>query len=452
MPTFIERLRAIAKISRSHIYFDGKGRSYSTLVDDVAAASRSLRRNSPASQIVFWYGRDSYALLCLLLACLENKKILLPAGAKKVFRFAAEHVPFGSVYHNTICTHQFSGPNDFAGDGGLLISTSGTTSNVKYAHLSEKMILSNGDASQKLQGLAPSDNLVLHSRLTHTGGWNIHLLPGLLAGSNIYFFGAASPYTMIKNFGRFKSFKTHLSPAQIQLLAAAKQWPTLNFNNMALCVTGSSEVRPHLIRSLLNKGANCVMRNYGLTEAGPVVFSKSTTSEFDELESLGELSENFTARVDKDHHLHLAGDALFSGYFCDREYKSRVTKFFDTGDLILKSSGRFYFGGRAEHLIKINQKIISPSIVEGQISKTFDEVTDCCLVPAGPSRLQLYCCGDRIRSAQIKKLIARETNTTSVEIKHIRFLPRNLNGKVDRKLLLLATAEPVGESLIDAQL
>lgn len=298
--------------------------NYERFIIDIQAMIKSFETEKVPSRFIFWHGKDYYALLCLFFACMQTKKILLPGLSLKLLAEAAEHIPFTAVFENfhrtDIETHLITdGLSDFSG-GGLLLPTSGTTSIPRWALLSEKMLYRNALTAIDFQQLNTKDRILAFSSLAHTGGWNINLLPGLLAGSNVHLIGRFSPYQSLKLIQSNTAVKTHLSPPQINLWENLNSWENADLRSIKTLVTGSSEVWPHIAERLLNKGVEKVLRNYGLTEVGPMVFCETVASINDDLESYGTLTRGLKVLLDNEHRLLVQGGHCFQRLYTKRTF------------------------------------------------------------------------------------------------------------------------------------
>ena len=424
----------------SGIIFQESHYSYERFITNIQDAIRALESEKAPSRFVFWYGKDYYSLLCLFFACMQTKRFLLPGISMRRLVETSEHVPVGTVFENYRRTDiETLLPTDNLSDfteGGLLLSTSGTTTGPRWALLSEKMLSSNVSAAIELQQLRPQDRILAFSGLHHTGGWNINLLPGLLAGSEIQLIGRFSPYQSLKLIQNQISVKTHLSPPQINLWQNLKSWKNANLSSLQTLVTGSSEVWPHTVSQLLKKGVKQVLRNYGLTEGGPMIFCETVSSANDDMETYGTLSKGIKILSDNEHRLLVQGDALFSGYMREGLLTKPPGIWWDTGDLFIKKRHRFHFAGRANDRIFIDQLLLYPSLIEGKILQELPGLRECALVrPLGAPYLCLfYSTAQLLDESQVQQAAERAAGV-KVQVIRCKHLPRNSSGKIDRGIL-----------------
>lgn len=419
------------------ISFNGRVHSYEDLKHDIEELFRSVGRNAPDADIVFWYGRDYYTLVCLFFACLRAGKALVPAADPGCPQFA-ELTNAAAVYHENHCLR--AGRKSPAPLGaGLLLPTSGSTGEAKLAWLPERMLWRNTVEAAGIQELAPQDTVLAFSRLSHTGGWNINLLPGLASGAHVRLLGEFTPYAAFRLLGSFSRIKTHLSPAQLNLLFSLKEWPAADLSRVELLVTGSSEVRPYISELLLKKGVRQVIRNYGLTEAGPFVLYGQAFSATEDLESLSRLAGGFRMLLDDENRLLLSGEAVFGGYLRKDGLEERKGPWLNTGDLFIKKKNQLFFAGRVEDRIPVAEGApLYPSQVESQIIRALPEIRECGLTQNSDGGLTLFY-GGRPEAGPFAEtplaLVAQKAAGQPVRLVHRRFLPRNLNGKLDRPRL-----------------
>jgi len=426
------------------IVYNEKTYSYRQLTVDIEEIIFLINKDFMSAKIIYWQGTDFYYLVCLLFAAMATNKLLIPGITAAAHQRFTENVSMDTIvsdrkWQSITKKNNISDIDpDIVNESGLILPTSGSTSLVKLALLSKEMLFENAKIATLAQSLKRGDQILALSGLAHTGGWNINLLPGLIAGCQIDLVGLFSAHGFFAKIKNRTGLKLHLSPPQINLLMKTKNWKSFKNDSIELIVTGSSEVWPHIITQLIDKGVEKVVRNYGLTEAGPFVFYECTTANNildSDLNSLGKIAPNFKFQLSGQGELLLSGSALSIGYFVKKQFLKNKEVFFSTGDVLLKSPKNFSYAGRLSDKIEINSKTIFPSVFEREIFNDFSKIYECCLKKSNSNKLILYLCGDDSQDNHIKTFLKNKHPKFQVDVIWQLRLPRNNNGKILRSQL-----------------
>ncbi len=202
---------------------------------------------------------------------------------------------------------------------------------------------------------------------------------------------------------------------------------------------------------------------YGPTE-GTCICSSYTINErvfdsMDSLPSLGPINSNFEYLIlDEDGKLSdrgelcILGPNIGAGYYNDQKRSSEVfsycfdygfyaTPMYRTGDLVREEDGLLYFSGRKDNQIKhmgyrieLEEIELALSRITGvnQAAVIYDRVSD-----AYGKILAFIACDEDLSSNDVREKLKKRIPGYMLPntIRFLRFLPKNQNGKVDKKEL-----------------
>ena len=204
-----------------------------------------------------------------------------------------------------------------------------------------------------------------------------------------------------------------------------------------------------------------IVNVYGPTECTCICSAyKLTEDDFDNLEglpALGRLNQNFDYMIlndqnkpSKNGELCLIGPNVAAGYYNDEEKTSKafitllqpeyfMKRMYKTGDLVEERNGELYFIGRKDNQIKHMGYRIELEEVEAallNISSINQAVVIYNRINTNYGKLEAYVASDVILEPQnIMNLLSESIPSymipNSVEV--MKVLPKNANGKVDRK-------------------
>jgi acyl-CoA synthetase (AMP-forming)/AMP-acid ligase II len=253
-----------------------------------------------------------------------------------------------------------------------------------------------------------------------------------------------SPFLALRllNVGRDAVF--HFSPLQARLCILARSWSKLSFHGCAhLCVIGSASIDNATVQGFCSKGLD-VLRNYGLTEAGPYVLSRLTSAEDFEsldLEHMGEISpgleERYLPLFDQAFRLQLRRDAVFAGYW--NGTARSASDWFDTGDILsLADDGRrkLYLGRERDRWELEGQTVFSDCL-ERSLLENFPGIAECRVDgPRAGETLTVVACGKGAEPAvvAIPSVVRNSTGLRNLPV-HVKLqdrLARTRSGKILR--------------------
>ncbi|MDA8768040.1 AMP-binding protein [Planktomarina temperata] len=212
------------------------------------------------------------------------------------------------------------------------------------------------------------------------------------------------------------------------------------------------------LKSLLPKHAK-LFNVYGPTEGTCICSSHRIVDTDLENESefctLGVIAKNFDYEIlEKDRRgigeLALGGDQLAIGYFNDHELtrkkfindysKPVIRKFYLTGDLVSEEADGLYFHGRKDFQIKHMGYRIELEEIEAAYNRSglFDEAAAVYQNTNGLGKIMIHVVLSEGQSDLATEEIANQLPVymRPHKIFYHKFLPKNQNGKIDRKALL----------------
>ena len=152
----------------------------------------------------------------------------------------------------------------------LIINTSGTTGPTKGAVLTHEMLHFNALNVAAAVGLGPADEVLANGPLFNTGPLNILTTPALAAGATLTVQREFEPGAMLDAIERRHITLAISAPAMTKALIAHPRWEATDLSSLRCVITGSTIVREDVLAPWFEHGV-CVLQDYGLTEAMPVV-------------------------------------------------------------------------------------------------------------------------------------------------------------------------------------
>ncbi|MED4030249.1 AMP-binding protein [Priestia megaterium] len=341
-------------------------------------------------------------------------------------------------------------------DIAFCLYTSGSTSEPKgVIHKHESMIISATSYAEKTIELNRRDIIYSAVQMPFAYGLGNSLYMPLFVGatsiisssSNVFdiisevnkykptvFFGIPSIYSHILSVNHIQKF----CPSNIRLfLSAGEQLPKViwddwfrTFNAEIYEGIGSTEML-HIY--ICNKKGACKPGSSGRPIYGYVATLYDDNGEKVKQEEVGEL--------------YIQGDSMMKEY-SNYSIEYEEGKGYRTGDKYsIDSDGFYHYIGRSDNTFKINGKWIMPSEIENCILSHTD-ISDVVVCPerdkrTGTITIKCYYCtykniiDTKKLEREIKVLIRSKLSSDKVpkHLQKINKIPRNQNGKVNRKLL-----------------
>ena len=285
------------------IRFEDQAISYGALEQRVARLAGLLARHEGIREgdRVAYLGQNTPELLDLLFACARTGAILVPLSARMPApelavvlantepvtllaetAFAGTAREAGSALDLRIVSLDAL-PERLAGapqrpcdpdrslDAPLLIiNTSGTTGPTKGAVLTHAMLHFNALNVAAAVGIGPADEVLANGPLFNTGPLNILTTPALAAGATVTIQREFEPGAMLEEIERRRITLAISAPPMTKALIADPGWETTDLSSLRCVITGSTTVREDVLAPWFARDV-CVLQDYGLTEAMPVV-------------------------------------------------------------------------------------------------------------------------------------------------------------------------------------
>jgi long-chain acyl-CoA synthetase len=282
-------------------------------------------------------------------------------------------------------------------DIAVLLYTSGTTGFPKGVMLTDKNLISNADASNKVMRLSPKDRILLFLPLFHAFSFTVCVILPVLSGATIVLLRSVKPFSKVLSSivsDRISFFVA--IPTIYKILSRKKMSLFLRIifrliTKIRACVSGASALPENIISDFEKKFHLPLIEGYGLTEASPVVavnplYGKRKPS------SVGPPIPGVEAAViDEDGkklpagatgELIVRGVNVMKGYYNKREETNQVLKdeWLHTGDMArVDEDGYIFIVDRKKDLIIVDGMNIYPREVEDIIMQN-QSVEECAMV------------------------------------------------------------------------
>ncbi len=346
---------------------------------------------------------------------------------------------------------------DGAGEGGLLVYTSGTTGRPKGAVLRDAALLANAALSRDMHGLRAADHVLTVLPLFHVGGLNIQTVPALLAGACVTLHGRFEPGATLAAIGADRPTLTVLVPATLQALAAHADWPAAALDSLRAVTTGSTVVQPAVVAPFVARGVP-VLQVYGSTETAPVALY-TTPGRVYPATSTGHAGPGVSVRAVDDAgaavppgtpgEIWLRGPQLFDRYWQNPAATAEAMAggWYHTGDIGTQAAdGSWTVHDRKKNLIVSGGENIYPAEIE-RVLHEMPQVAEAAVVGAPDPRWQEVpeahvvlrpgmACSEAEVIAHVHGQLARFKAPRRVHF--VGSLPRNAMGKVQHAQLTSA--------------
>jgi fatty-acyl-CoA synthase len=151
-----------------------------------------------------------------------------------------------------------------------IINTSGTTGPTKGAVLTHRMLHFNALNVAAAVGIDAGDEVLCNGPLFNTGPLNILTTPALAAGATVTVLREFDPGATLAAIERGRITLGISTPAMTKALVSHPDWRATDLSSLRYVITGSTIVREEALAPWFERGV-CVLQDYGLTEAMPVV-------------------------------------------------------------------------------------------------------------------------------------------------------------------------------------
>lgn len=234
-----------------------------------------------------------------------------------------------------------------------LLFTGGTTGKSKGARISYRMTAYN-TLNTLIHELRPGDVTVTHTPMFHTGGLLVYTLPLLTVGGTVVIMRRWDPEALLQLIPRERVTVFFAVPAQYQQLLTAPSFRSADLSSLRYMTSGGAPLPVQVIEAWRAVHPVPFKQGFGMTEAGPGLFSMGPEHAVSKAGSIGRPNYYVDARlVDEDGRevsvgevgeLVLKGPILFSGYFNEEAtHAVDAQGWFHTGDLARRDEDGFFF-------------------------------------------------------------------------------------------------------------
>lgn len=242
----------------------------------------------------------------------------------------------------------------------LVLFTGGSTGRPKGAVLSLRALVTNAYTTVEGWKLTAEDSTILVFPMFHTGGWNVLLLPLLIAGGRSIFLDRFDPVEILRQVDREKVTILGGVPSMFIDLVARPEFAQASLASLRFAKSGGGHSPPAVAEAFRQRGIP-FYQGYGLTEAGPNILY-STSDDLTHPGTIGRTNLLVDMRlVDERENdaevgeLLVGGPVLFSGYLDDpaASAAAMVGEYVRTGDVLRRDAeGFYYFVGRTKLMYK----------------------------------------------------------------------------------------------------
>lgn len=236
-----------------------------------------------------------------------------------------------------------------------LLFTGGTTGRSKGAQISYRMVAWN-TLNTLVHELRQGDVTITHTPMFHTGGLLVYTLPVLTTGGTVVLMRRWDPEALLSLVERERVTLFFAVPTQYQQLLHSPRFAATDFSSVRFLTSGGAPLPVSLIEAWRAVHPVPFKQGFGMTEAGPGLFSMGPEHAVTKAGSIGLPNHFVEARLVDERggevatgeigELVLKGPVLFSGYFGDPEATRAAFDergWFHTGDLARRDADGFYF-------------------------------------------------------------------------------------------------------------
>ncbi len=338
----------------------------------------------------------------------------------------------------------------------FILYTSGTTGFPKGAIYTHKMAFWNSINTALRLDLTSADHTVICMPPFHTGGWNVFLTPFMHHGASVTLMQKFEASDVLRVLAAEKSTIFMAVPTMLKMMADAPEFEQADLSAIRYFIVGGEPMPIPLIETWHHRKGIPIRQGFGMTEAGPNLFSLHQDDAICKKGSIGK--PNFYVEVKlvdeagnqvptgQIGELLIKGPMVTPGYWQKPEAtaQSFQGEWFCSGDLLKCDEEGYFFvmdrkknmfisGGEnvypaeIEHFLRQHERIAEVAVIPiphekwGEVGKAF-------IVPQNGAMLTeqevLDFCQGRLARYKIPK-----------EIVFINELPKNSTGKTDRRVL-----------------
>ncbi len=325
----------------------------------------------------------------------------------------------------------------------LTLLTGGSTGTPKGAEISENAIMWNAFNTVLTWGIHQSDRTLVCMPLYHTGGWNILLIPTLIAGGSVIFSENNFDPDEIINLIEKERITIFMGvPTMYEKIVASSEFYKKDLSKVRM-ISGGGKLRKETYEKLLERNIK-VFQGYGLTEAGPNNFYISPENQKKFPDSVGTPCIFVEVKLAEDGELLIRGKHLFSRYMFGSDIDPfEIDGYFKTGDIFRTNElGYYFFVQRKKNVIKTGGENVYATEIE-DIILTLPYVVECSVIGMpdnywGEAVVAFVKTNEVKSEEQLRKDLKMKISGYKVpkRVIFVNNLPRNAVGKVSREELV----------------
>lgn len=333
----------------------------------------------------------------------------------------------------------------------LIMFTSGSTGQVKAVQLSLDNIMANCHAVIKALEFSRVQNQLLFLPLSYSFGLLGQLLPGLIAGITTQIISQFTDIKALLETGKIPHMWSGVPSHWVALSRMAALY-SQSAAQIRAVVSAGAPLSVSLRISLKQIFPNAVIyNNYGLTEASPRVLTYSSEDPLFLEDYAGYPVGDWQVRLSEDGELLIKGRQMMLGYL-DKEQPTKIRgDWLCTGDLAeILPSGLIAIKGRLDNVVNIAGEKVNLTEIEHKTGQ-IEGIKEVIVLPLADELygVRLLACIEKnsftanYSEQQVTELLQRHLLPQKIPIsaQFVDKLPRNQNGKIDRKTLFISYKE-----------
>ena len=334
-------------------------------------------------------------------------------------------------------------------DDFLLTFTSGTTGNTKGVRHTLNNLVKTGDAFNRYFKVDADRILAHYMPMTYMAGILNSIIQPFIAGARIVIMGRFSPFkafTFWQDVVKYQCNMFWLSPSMLTIILKAskhKLGQEYCKDKDLLFFIGTAALHQKTREEFEEKYPVKLYASYGLSET---LFLSTETPETLKLGggNVGKLLEGVEYKFGQDGEFLAKVPWMFLGYTNEPTEKYFAGDYYKTGDLAEIKDNILYITGRSKDLIIKGGMNISPALIEN-VATSVEGVEECSVFSVlNKFKEELVVLG---YSSSLKETEELEKSISAAVVSalgknymidrfyHVPSIPKNVNGKNDKKVL-----------------
>lgn len=335
----------------------------------------------------------------------------------------------------------------------LILFTSGSTGQVKAVQLSLANIMANCHAVIEALEFSKIEDQLIFLPLSYSFGLLGQLLPGLIFGIRTQIISQFTDIKTLLETGSIPQMWSGVPSHWVAISRMALLYPESAAQIKAV-VSAGAPLAINLRHNLKQSFPNAVIyNNYGLTEASPRVLTYSSKDPLFLEDYAGYPVGDWQIRLSEEDELLIKGSQIMLGYLDEAQATRIHDGWLSTGDLAeVLPSGLIAIKGRRDNQINIAGEKVNLTEVEHKVCQ-IEGIREVIVLPINDELygMRLVVCleptplttkySEQELTEQLQRHFLPRKYPFSIHV--VNKLPRNQNGKLDRKMMLLNYKEKV---------